>query len=285
MAGQLLTRACLVCRRWRDAVHSEPALWRAFTLRADLVMADQPFQRQAAWLAASFNLLRRVGQHVESFTAVACGKMEERGAGAAGGWRLPQFLRLLHPSRLTALTLEYRHLPTVGELGAAAAEAVASFSQLSALHLGSAEQLPACTGAVLRQLSGLQRLRLRQNLGSEPVPGWLASVGQLESLTFLALTLGKGAPFPSARLSNLQHLDLYGGTLAPPALGAFPLLRSYMVDNVVVRDLLSRGIPGCWAAAIDMLPCYPPCCSLQALQQPAMLTIRRLPCIMTRLSH
>lgn len=258
VAGQLLVRACLVCRRWRNAVYSEPALWRAFTLRGDLY-AHLPFDQQARWLAAHFVLLRRVGQHLQAFTAYACANFESDGAGAAGGWRLAQYLRLLNPSKLKALTIQATAIPLDACGAADMFEVVADFEHLTALRLGSRAPLPPCTGTVLQQLSGLQRLALDSSSDDLDSPGddsdssgddldspgddqpapWLRSISQLRSLTYLSFCPGRLRSLDLAPLSQLRHLGMVGGELQPPGLAAFPLLTSYSLDH----SRVSR--PGC----------------------------------------
>ncbi len=225
VASQLLSRACLVCKRWRQAIYAEPTLWRSFTLRPEL-LDDAPFGRQAQWLAATHNLLRRVGRHVEAFSSYIFDAYEAGSACTAGGWSLPQFLRLLDPSRLRALSLHQAAWEK------AAAAAVPSFTQLTALHFASRRIPPEDAAALLRPLSCLQRLRMQVHVGSEPS----GVLGHLHQLTWLEFHCDRHPPaqVELTQLTRLRHLGMFGGQLQAPGLAAFPALDSYDLEYVAV---------------------------------------------------
>lgn len=283
VASQLLSTVCLVCKRWRRAVYSEPALWRAFSLRADLLWGA-PYARQAQWLNATFNLLRRVAQHIEAFSAYDCHQLERWQAAVAGCWGLAQFLYLLRPSRLQALTLHNynQHMFAVSDrdraLPEAAVEAIASFTRLTALHLGSpGRPLPPCTQGVLRQLSRLQRLRLHSSEVAQARP-LISSIGQLTALTWLdvcTLVFAAAAAAELTQLTCLRHLRLLGGQLEPPGLAAFPLLESFELEHVAV----SRELTECRVCTAGSRMRWGPECL--APRAPSSVRL----CLTTRLLH
>ena len=203
-------------------MYGEPALWSAFTLRGDW-HSGQPPQQQVAWLAATHILLRRVGHHVAAFSACGCEELERFSAGAVG---LAHFLGLLHPSRLTKLSLHGAQLPDDAVLVAG------SLSRLSALRLHSYEApIPPCAASMLQQLPHLQHLQLDTPLDEDPGPTLRALAG-LTGLTSLGLVLTTNQAL-HLQLPRLRHLNLYGGGVAS-GLASFPELESYQLARFKV---------------------------------------------------
>lgn len=265
---QALSTAMLVCKRWRQVAYSTPALWAEFTLRANEVagghnapFALEPLARAAAFLRATHDLLRRVGRHVAAFTAWECSRLPATPAGSAGGWRLAQFLRLLEPATLSALTIdEARWLLNQAPLDPEALELLPRFTHLTALCLMSSSrlQLPPSVPDILQRLPRLVRLRLGfappdEATGSAgslcAAAAW--AIGMLTALEWLEVpfmfdTFPK--PLPWGGLTRLQHLILVGN-LPAGGLRMFPMLSSYDVKFCTVRATAT-------AAALSMCaPC------------------------------
>ncbi|KAL4436656.1 hypothetical protein ABPG75_003795 [Micractinium tetrahymenae] len=206
-----------------------------FTLLGGSWLEAQPFSRQAAWLAASHNLLRRVGRHVEAFAAYECSSLEVLPAGVAGGWGLQHFLHLLSPVKLTALTIQSARQ----SLPAGAAEAIARLTGLTALHFGGAASPGADT---LRALTRLARLGINGGPGTDR-SALLSAVGGLRSLSWLNLNtnLRDASVAPLLGLARLRHLTMFGSLrfdMAQPLpdLSALPLLETYELGGFHFED-------------------------------------------------
>ncbi|PSC72329.1 Small GTP-binding [Micractinium conductrix] len=240
--------ATLTCKRFRDVIYSEPALWDTVSLQCDAYVDSGLCHyglgaRRRRWLEGKRALLSRVGGllwrlQLSDRAAVECTVPEPSGLrhpespGGPGShappprhpWLFSELLPLAGP-QLQSLHLQlggqsrgegYARRNEQYPLQPLPAEVAASlprlFPQLAHLKL-RVLSLPACAPGVLRQLPCLSKLQLdvQEALPEGVVPALEAAT----ALTSLRLASSQ-APLPpvqglAASMRHLRHLRLHDG--------------------------------------------------------------------------
>jgi hypothetical protein len=239
-----------VCKRWERLFSSEPAVWRHYKLRPFShpfpQAADEASKRQAwgSWCAAKHRQLAHIAGFVESFeagpTTVDYGKM---GISAhASGWRLAQFVSLLHPEVLTEVALNWGMVDLTELL---------RFPRLTRLLLHSSTRGGGLGTGLPRLLGGLPQLR-SLGLHVDKVSGeemaailGLRQLTQLSFAVFRALRDGAYHQLPESpqaqqlgllqltRLAQMRHLSISHhrqGVLPLPLPASFAALEFYHIS-------------------------------------------------------